>query len=274
MISMGALSDAAMGRLPRSARVTTFLTRRQARPQPDPGPVPAPPGDDILRTRPGSVDMILSHAGASPENFLAAMGSGAIKAVAFAIFLAFPAVVVVPIVYSGDQTSTGGLRIAVLALGAAALLFFIGLLFAGVPAVLRLRFATAGDSVKLRVVQLRPTRLRRFSALSSITIVEYRYRRPGELPADDAQREIISSLPHRIDVALHRTDGSLRLFRGESHKGWQPDPRNLYGPLAELLAPAGVTIERRFIWTDKKLVPPRPNRYVSPGSGSANVMGC
>ena len=109
------------------------------------------------------------------------------------------------------------------------------------------------------------------SALSGITVTEYRYRRPRETAAGDAQRETISRLPYRIDAVLHRVAGGSWTVRGKGGEAWRPDTRDMYGPLAGLLAPAGLTVDRQLVWTQE---PVRHNqRWFSPGSGGANALG-
>jgi hypothetical protein len=270
MIGRGALSPArVVERIPGSARIALFRAKHRARPEPAPGPVPAPPGDNILRTRSGSVELVMSYAGASVRNFC---GEAAFALASSLFWLIIPSALLFPVVaLAGVTMRSDAYSVFLLALGSAALLYFAVLFLLQLPRVLRIGFAPAARPVKVRVVRWWPTRRIKLSALSAITIIEYRYRQVGENAAGDAQRETISRLPYRIDVVLHRVDGRSRTVEGKGHQGWKPDTRDVYGPLGDLLAPAGLTIGRQVKWAREPRV--SSSGYFSPGSGGANGLG-
>jgi hypothetical protein len=254
-------------RLSGSARIITSLAKYKARPKSAPGPVPAPRGNDVLRTGPDSVELIMSSAGVSPRNFRREAASAVVSSF---LGLFFVAPILFAIAAIADP-APGAIRpVPALAAGSATLLCFAVWVFLRWPRVLRIRFAPAAGPVDVGVVSWWRTRRIPLSALSGITVTEYRYRRSGETANGDAQRETISSLPYRVDAVLHRVGGGSRTVQGKSSRGWKPDTRDMYGPLADLLAPAGLTIDRQVIWTQKQI--PR-NQWSSPGSGGANGLG-
>jgi hypothetical protein len=278
-------------------RIAVYFAKYRERPKsvpgpkPVPGPVPAPPGDDVLRMRSGQVELIMSHAGMSGRNFRR-QTAGAIVPSFFGLFLAAP--VLFTIAALADPTSRAMSPASVLAASSATLLCFVVLVILRLPRALRISFTPADGPAHVRIVRWWRVRRIPLSALSGITVIEYRYRRSGETAAGDAQRETISRLPYRIDAVLHRVVGGSWTVRGQDgqqwdhytrkmhdtlasaglakgdQEWWRPDTRNMYGPLAELLAPAGLTIDRQPIWTQR---PVRHDRWFSPGSGGANALG-
>ncbi len=236
-------------------------------PKPVPGPVPATRGDDVLRMRPGQVELIMSHAGMSGRNFRVE-ATWALVSSFFGLFLVAPMLFVIA---SAADPRLGAMSSAsVLAASSATLLFFVVQVFLRLPRALRISFAPADSPARVRVVRWWRVRRIPVSALSGVTVIEYRYRRPGETAAGDAQRETISRLPYRIDAVLHRVAGGSRTVRGKGGEAWRPDTRDMYGPLADLLAPAGLAIDRQLIWTQR---PERHSQWFSPGSGGANALG-
>jgi hypothetical protein len=131
---------------------------------------------------------------------------------------------------AADPTSGAMASAAVLAAGIATFACYAFLVFLDRPPVLRVSFAPRASPTDVRVARWWRARRVPLSGLSAVKIVAYRYRRSGETPAGDAQRETISSL----------------------------------------LAPAGVTVDRQVIWTQR---PVTRNQYFSPGSGGANFGG-
>jgi hypothetical protein len=232
----------------------------------------------------------MSHAGMSGRNFRRET-AGALAWSFFGLFIAAP--VLFTIAALADPTSGAMSSDSVLAASSATLLCFAVLVLLRLPRVLRISFAPADAPAHVRVVRWWRVRRIPVSALSGITVIEHRYRRPGETAAGDAQRETISRLPYRIDAVLHRVAGGSWTVRGENgqqwdqnakkmrdmltsaglskgDQGWRPDTRNMYGPLVELLAPAGLTIDRQLTWTQR---PVRRDQWFSPGSGGANALG-
>lgn len=255
-------------RLQGSALVSMFFAKSRVRPKPTPVPVPAPPGDDVFRRRAGSVELILSYAGASRRNFCR---DAAVALVRSLFWLIFPAALSFPIMAAVWASAGYVSAVSLLVWGTVGLLIFVALTLQEWPRILRISFAPATGPMKVRVVRWWWTRRIKVSALSAITIVEYRYRARYENAGGDTQRETISRLPYRIDAILHRADGGSRIVRGEGHRGWRPDPRGMYGPLGDLLAPVGLTIDRQVKWTREPTA--RRSRYFSPGSGGANGLG-
>jgi hypothetical protein len=277
MIGKGMLpSVQVVERLPGSARITNSLAkyraRRKPKPKPAPGPVPAPRGNDVLRTGPDSVELILSYAGVSRRNFRQEAGSALGVSCGYLFFAALISFVLADL---ADSSPSGAIRpVAALAAGSATLLCYAAAALLLWPRVLRISFAPAARPVDVRVVRSWRTRRIPVSALSGITFIEYRYRRDGETAGGDAQRETISSLPYRIDAVLHRVGGGSLTIRGASsrawYRAWKPDTRDMYDPLADLLAPAGLVIDRQVSWTQH---PVSHGQWFSPGSGGANGAG-
>jgi hypothetical protein len=215
----------------------------------------------------------MSRAGLSRRNLRQEIVYNLVRSF-FGLFVVAPILFV--IADAADPTSGAMASVAVLAAGIATFACYAFLVFLDRPPVLRVSFAPRASPTDVRVVRWWRTRRVPLSGLSAVKIAEYRYRRSGETPAGDAQRETISSLPYRIDVVLYRAAGGWWTVRGKDRwtwkdsRGWKPDTRETYGPLASLLAPAGVTVDRQVIWTQR---PVTRNQYFSPGSGGANFGG-
>jgi hypothetical protein len=211
----------------------------------------------------------MSHAGISGRNFRGETAWALASSCFYGLFMVAPMLFV--IADAVGHTSSGAISPAsALAAGSAALLCFAVLVTLRLPRALRISFAPAGGPAHVRVVQWWRVRRIPVSALSGITVIEYRYRPWRETAAGDAQRETISRLPYRIDAVLHRAAGGSRTVRGKGGEAWRPDTRDMYGPLADLLAPAGLEIYRQLIWTPE---PVRHSQWFSPGSGGANGLG-
>jgi hypothetical protein len=233
-------------------------------------PAPAPRGDDVLRMRAGRVELIMSHAGMSRRNFRGEAAWALAASFFYGLFIAAPVLFVIAYMVGPTTSSNAMAPASALAAGSATLLCFPVLVTQRLPRALRISFAPADGPAHVRVVRWWRVRRIPVSALSGITVIEYRYRRSRETAADDPQRETISRLPYRIDAVLHRVAGGSWTVRGKGGDEWKPDTRDMYGPLADLLAPAGLTIDRQLVWTQK---PVRHNQWVSPGSGGANALG-
>jgi hypothetical protein len=246
------------------------LAKYRGRPKPAPGPepVPAPRGDDVLRTRAGQVELIMSHAGLSGRNLRGEAAWALASSSFYGLFMVAPVLFVIASL--ADPTSGAIAPASALAAGSATLLCFAILVALRLPRALRISFAPADGPADVRVVRWWRVRRIPVSALSGITVIEYRYRRPRETAAGDAQRETLSRLPYRIDAVLHRVAGGSRTVRGKGGEAWRPDTRDMYGPLARLLAPAGLTVDRQLTWTQE---PVRHAQWFSPGSGGANALG-
>jgi hypothetical protein len=252
-------------------RVAMFLVKYRGRPKPAPGPkpVPAPRGDDVLRTRAGRVELIMSHAGMSGRNLRGEAAWALASSFFYGLFMVAPMLFVIADL--AGHTSSGAISPAsALAASSATLLCFAVLVILRLPRALRISFAPADGPAHVRVVRWWRVRRIPVSALSGVTVIEYRYRRSRETAAGDAQRETISRLPYRIDVVLHRVAGGSWTVRGKGGEAWRPDTQDMYGPLADLLAPAGLAIDRQLIWTQE---PVRHSQWFSPGSGGANALG-
>jgi hypothetical protein len=213
----------------------------------------------------------MSHAGLAGRNFRGEAAWALASSFFYGLFMVAPVLFVIADV--AGHTSSGAISPAsALAAGSATLLCFAVLVAVRLPRALRISFAPADSPAHVRVVRWWRVRRIPVSALSGVTVIEYRYRRSRETAAGDAQRETISRLPYRIDAVLHRdraADGSWTV-RGKGGEAWRPDTRDIYGPLAGLLAPAGLTIDRQLIWTQE---PVRHSQWFSPGSGGANALG-
>jgi hypothetical protein len=209
----------------------------------------------------------MSHAGMSGRNFRGEAACALVSSF-FGLFIVAPLLFVIA---AAAHPTLGAMSSAsVLAASSATLLCFAVLVLLRLPRALRISFAPADGPAHVRVVRWWRVRRIPVSALSGITVIEYRYRRWRETAAGDAQRETISRLPYRIDVVLHRGAGGSWTVRGKGGEAWRPDTRDMYGPLADLLAPAGLEIDRQLIWTQE---PVRHSQWFSPGSGGANALG-
>jgi hypothetical protein len=209
----------------------------------------------------------MTYAGLSRRNFREEAITAVVSSF-LGLFIAAPIFFVVAAV--ADPTLGPMSSASVLAASSATLLCFVVLALLRMPRVQRISFAPVPGPAHVRVVRWWRTRRIPVSALSGITIIEYRYRWSGQTAAGDAQRETISTLPYRIDAVLHRAGGGSRIVRGKSGQPWKPDTRDMYGPVADLLAPAGLTIDRQVNWTQR---PVRQSQWFSPGSGGANALG-
>jgi hypothetical protein len=219
--------------------------------------------------RAGQVELIMSHAGMSRRNFRGEAAWALAASFFYGLFMAAPVLFVIADLVG--HTSSGAIAPAsALAAGSATLLCFPVLVTLRLPRALRISFAPADGPAHVRVVRWWRVKRIPVSALSGITVIEYRYRRSRETAAGDARRETISRLPYRIDAVLHRVAGGSWTVRGKGGDAWRPDTRDMYGPLADLLAPAGLTIDRQFVWTQE---PVRHSQWFSPGSGGANALG-
>ena len=249
-----------------AARIATSLVNYLWPPAPAPErkPVPAPRGDDVLRTRSGSVELIVSAAALSQRNFRVE-AAGALLSSCFGLLFAVPICFGIAVGLAPDGFTPASALFA----SSGALLCYAVLVVLQMPRALRIGFAPVPDPAYVRVVRWWRTRRISVYALSGITVIEYRYRPSGATAAGDAQRETISTLPYRIDAVLHRVAGGSWTVRG-SDGGWKPDPRDMYGPLADLLAPAGLTVDRQVTWIQR---PVTYTRWFSPGSGGANSVG-
>ena len=249
-----------------AARIATSLVNYLWPPAPAPErkPVPAPRGDDVLRTRSGSVELIVSAAALSQRNFRVET-AGALLSSCFGLLFAVPICFGIAVGLAPDGFTPASALFA----GSGALLCYAVLVVLQMPRALRIGFAPVPDR-RMSVScggggpgGYRSTRCRGSRSSSTAT------GRRARLPPATRERETISTLPYRIDAVLHRVAGGSWTVRG-SDGGWKPDPRDMYGPLADLLAPAGLTVDRQVTWIQR---PVTYTRWFSPGSGGANSVG-
>jgi hypothetical protein len=160
----------------------------------------------------------MSHAGMSRRNFREETALALVSSF-FGLFIAAPILFVIAALV--DPTSGAMSSVSVLAASSATLLCFAVLVLLRMPGALRISFAPVVGPGHVRVVRWWRTRRIPVSALSGITIIEYRYRRSRETAAGDAQRETISTLPYRIDAVLHRVTGGSWTVRGKTRPGME-----------------------------------------------------
>jgi hypothetical protein len=219
---------------------------------------------EVIRTRADAVELIMSPAGRSAKHCRRDMVSTVFASLLVAaVYTAVPvtaAMLVSVIVWAFAPNASFFPLFVTLPLAAIGVACFAAVLESQWPHTLRITFVPADRPTEIRVVRWWRTVHVPISTVSMITVVEHRMRYPG--------RHASPGSLERIDAVLHRTDGRTWRVRGNGMR-WYPDSDPIYETLPDLLAPAGVTVERKIHWLRYR----RPSSSGTYGSGGANFIG-